>query len=238
MSLNTNNIEELREAYKKLNDEYNEYKIESDDICKEYESTIQILTDSLESLKSQNNNLLKENKTYKDNNNELNEELNKLKLKNKDKMNDIELLNKKMDKLNNEYAKINENKTILKNKMVDLENDNEKYLEKIRQYEFEIEDLKGKLDETMEDLITTQTENNDVLKRNKLLLSNEKKENQLKKSDSNPLDDDISGFRINRAYTVVIKNNFDSIIENMRNRKNEIIKFKQSIQKEISHYFF
>ena len=49
MSLNTNNIEELREAYKKLNDEYNEYKIESDDICKEYESTIQILTESIES---------------------------------------------------------------------------------------------------------------------------------------------------------------------------------------------
>ena len=37
MSLNMDNIEELREAYKKLNDEYNEYKIESDDICKEYE---------------------------------------------------------------------------------------------------------------------------------------------------------------------------------------------------------
>ena len=44
MSLNTNNIEELREAYKSLNDEYNEYKIECDDICKEYESTIQILS--------------------------------------------------------------------------------------------------------------------------------------------------------------------------------------------------
>ena len=102
MSLNTNNIEELREAYKSLNDEYNEYKIECDDICKEYESTIQILSESLESLKNQNNNLVKENKSYKDNNNELNEEINKLKLKNKDKMNDIELLNKKIDKLNNE----------------------------------------------------------------------------------------------------------------------------------------
>ena len=46
--------------------------------------------------------MVKENKSYKDNNNELNEEINKLKLKNKDKMNDIELLNKKIDKLNNE----------------------------------------------------------------------------------------------------------------------------------------
>ena len=50
-------------------------------------------------------------------------------------MNDIELLNKEMNKLHNEYSEIKENKNILKNKMIDLENDNEKHLEKIRQYE-------------------------------------------------------------------------------------------------------
>ena len=81
--------------------------------------------------------------------------------------------------------------------------------------------------------------NNEVLKKNKLLLSNEKKnENQLNKNQFNPFDDDISNFKINRANTVCIKNNFDSIIKNMRNRKEEIIKFKQNIKKEISHYFF
>ena len=158
MDFNSNNIDELKEAYKKLLNDYNEYKTESDDICKEYESTIQVLTESLETLKLQNYNFNKENKILKENNKDLTEELNKVKLKNKDKMNDIELLNKEMDKLHNEYSEIKENKNILKNKMIDLENDNEKYLEKIRQYEFEIEDLKGKLEETMEDLITTQTE--------------------------------------------------------------------------------
>ena len=78
---NTNNIEELRILYNKLSDEYNEYKLESDDICKEYESTIQILTDSLDSLKLQNTNLSNENKIYKENNKQLIEELNSIKIK-------------------------------------------------------------------------------------------------------------------------------------------------------------
>ena len=137
MDFNSNNIDELKEAYKKLLNDYNEYKTESDDICKEYESTIQVLTESLETLKLQNYNFNKENKILKENNKDLTEELNKVKLKNKDKMNDIELLNKEMDKLHNEYSEIKENKNILKNKLIDLENDNEKHLEKIRQYEFE-----------------------------------------------------------------------------------------------------
>ena len=130
-------------------------------------------------------------------------------------------------------------------------------LKKNREYEFEIEDLKGKLEETMEDLITTQTEfeeyknkskeeiqrykekledeknNNDVLEKIKLLLSNEKKkENQLNKNQFNPFDDDISSFKINRANTVCIKNNFDSIIKNKRNIKKENIKFKLNIKKK------
>ena len=172
-------------------------------------------------------------------------------------MNDIELLNKEMDKLHNEYSEIKENKNILKNKMIDLENDNEKYLEKIRQYEFEIEDLKGKLEETMEDLITTQTEfeeyknkseeeiqrykekledeknNNDVLKKNKI-------NNEVKKDDfdNNCYDDNNPKNRINRAYSVIIKNSFDNIINRMKKRKEEIIKFKESIQKEITQIFF
>ena len=257
MDFNSNNIDELKEAYKKLLNDYNEYKTESDDICKEYESTIQVLTESLETLKLQNYNFNKENKILKENNKDLTEELNKVKLKNKDKMNDIELLNKEIDKLHNEYSEIKENKNILKNKMIDLENDNEKYLEKIRQYEFEIEDLKGKLEEKMEDLITTQTEfeeyknkseeeiqrykekledeknNNDVLKKNKI-------NNEVKKDDfdNNCYDDNNPKNRINRAYSVIIKNSFDNIINRMKKRKEEIIKFKQSIQKEITQFFF
>ena len=118
MDFNSNNIDELKEAYKKLLNDYNEYKTESDDICKEYESTIQILTESLDSLKIQNANLIKENKGYGEKIKELSEELKNVRIKNKDKMNDIELLNKQMDKLQSQYTEIKENKTMLKNKMV------------------------------------------------------------------------------------------------------------------------
>lgn len=248
---NTNNIEELRILYNKLSDEYNEYKLESDDICKEYESTIQILTDSLDSLKLQNTNLSNENKIYKENNKQLIEELNSIKIKNKDKMNDIELLNNKLDKLCKEYNKIKESKTLLNSKMIDLENDNEKYIGKIRQYESQIEDLKLKLEETMEDLITKQIEfdeykknseeiiqrykqnlndeinNNDVIKKNLILKLNEDKneKNEEKK-------------RLHRAYSLIIPHNFNFIIQKMRSRKEEIIKFKNNIQKEITQFFF
>ena len=141
--------------------------------------------------------------------------------------------------------------------MVNLENDNEKYIEKIREYEYKIEDLKGKLENSMEDLITLQTEyeeyknkseeiieklkkkledeknNNDVLKKNKI--NNEDKKDDF---DNNCYDDNNPKNRINRAYSVIIKNSFDNIINRMKKRKEEIIKFKQSIQKEITQFFF
>ena len=255
---NTNNIEELRILYNKLSDEYNEYKLESDDICKEYESTIQILTDSLDSLKLQNTNLSNENKIYKENNKQLIEELNSIKIKNKDKMNDIELLNNKLDKLCKEYNKIKESKTLLNSKMIDLENDNEKYIEKIREYEYQIEDLKGKLEDTMEDLITLQTEydeyknkSEEIIQRFKEKLEDEKNNNNvLKKNNIKHIEkkveeiDEINNdgvqpkYRINRAHSLIIKNNFEHIIKNMRKRKEEIIKFKQNIQKEITQFLF
>ncbi len=211
----------------------------------------------MDSLKIQNGNLIKENKVCGEKIKELSEELKNVRIKNKDKMNDIELLNKQMDKLQSQYTEIKENKTMLKNKMVNLENDNEKYIEKIREYEYQIEDLKGKLEETMEDLITTQTEfeeyknkseeeiqrykekledeknNNDVLKKNKI-------NNEVKKDDfdNNCYDDNNPKNRMNRAYSVIIKNSFDNIINRMKKRKEEIIKFKESIQKEITQIFF
>ena len=248
---NTNNIEELRNLYNKLSEEYNEYKSESDEICKEYESTIQILSDSLDTLKLQNTNLSNENKIYKENNQQLIEELNSFKIKNKDKMNDIELLNNKLEKIRKEYDEMKEFKTLVKSKMVILENDNEKYIEKIRQYESQIEDLKLKLEETMEDLITKQIEfdeyknnseeiiqrykqnlndeinNNEIIKKNLLLKFNEDKseKNEVKK-------------RFHRAYSLIIPHNFNLIIQNMRSRKEEIIKFKDNIQKEIRQFFF
>ena len=120
MALSTNNIDELRKLYIKLQDEYNEYKSESDDICKEYESTIQILTESLDSLKIQNGNLIKENKVCGEKIKELSEELKNVRIKNKDKMNDIELLNNKLDKIRKEYDEMKAFKTLVKSKMVIL----------------------------------------------------------------------------------------------------------------------
>ena len=258
MALSTNNIDELRKLYIKLQDEYNEYKSESDDICKEYESTIQILIESLDSLKIQNANLIKENKVCGEKIKELSEELKNVRIKNKDKMNDIELLNKQMDKLQSQYSEIKENKTMLKNKMVNLENDNEKYIEKIREYEYQIEDLKGKLENSMEDLITLQTEyeeyknkseeniqrfkekledeknNNNVLKKNNIKY-NEKKVEENEEINNDEIKPKC---RMNRAHSLIIKNNFEHIIKNMRKRKEEIIKFKQNLQKEITQFLF
>ena len=48
--------------------------------------------------------------------------------------------------------------TTLKSKVVTLETDNDHYLNKIHQYEEEVSDLKNNLENTLENLITTQNE--------------------------------------------------------------------------------
>ena len=44
--------------------------------------------------------------------------------------------------------------------------------------------------------------------------------------------------RLHRAYSLIIPHNFNFIIQKMRSRKEEIIKFKNNIQKEITQFFF
>ena len=85
-------------------------------------------------------------------------ELEKSRQKNRDKIKDIEVLNNKIDQLQSQFKSINKKETTLKSKVVTLETDNDHYLNKIHQYEEEVTDLKERLENTMENLITTQND--------------------------------------------------------------------------------
>ena len=85
-------------------------------------------------------------------------ELEKAREKNRDKIKDIEILNNKIDELQSQFKSINKKETTLKSKVVTLETDNDHYLNKIHQYEEEVADLKDNLENTMENLITTQND--------------------------------------------------------------------------------
>lgn len=129
-----NNFETL---YKNLKSEYDQALLDNDEICKEYESTIELLKETL---------------------NKSNIEKEKLQSKNKEKMLDIQDLTKKNDKLNEDIKKIKEEKKLNDSKIVFLENDNEHYQSKIRQYEAIVDDLNSQLESTLEENITLQTE--------------------------------------------------------------------------------
>ena len=85
-------------------------------------------------------------------------ELEKSHQKKRDKIKDIEILNNKIDELQSQFKTINKKETTLKSKVVTLETDNDHYLNKIHQYEEEVTDLKERLENTMENLITTQND--------------------------------------------------------------------------------
>ena len=128
------NFEEL---YNSLKSEYDQALIENDEICKEYESTIELLKDTLKKT-----NIEKE----------------KLQIKNKEKLDDIQDLTKLNDKLNEDIKKAKEEKKLKESKIVFLENDNEHYQSKIRQFEAIVDDLNAQLESTLEENITLQTE--------------------------------------------------------------------------------
>ena len=92
---------------------------------------------------------------------------------------------------------------------------------------------KKKFKDIYKEKLEDEKNNNDVLKKNKI-------NNEVKKDDfdNNCNDDNNPKNRMNRAYSVIIKNSFDNIINRMKKRKEEIIKFKESIQKEITQIFF
>ena len=142
------NFEQL---YYNLKDEYSQMQKDNNEIYKEYESTIQMLTDSIKELQKQRSSMTKKIS-------EIEKEKDNLQRKNNDKIIDIQDLNKQNEKLNEEINKIKEDKKIKDTKIIVLENDTEHFQKLIRQNEAIIDELNIKLEEALEDNITIQTE--------------------------------------------------------------------------------
>ena len=148
----------IKNVLNQLMTEYADYRIECDEICKEYEETIQLLTDSVEKYKVEITRLNNEKEKMKKDQEKLTKELEKSREKNKDKIKEIEILNNKLDELQSQFNSFISKDSTLKSKVVTLETDNDHYLNKIHQYEEEVSDLKNNLENTIESLITTQNE--------------------------------------------------------------------------------
>ena len=149
------NFEEL---YKKLKEEFEQSKKDNDEICKEYEATIEMLSDSVESFKKEKSSLEQKISKYEQDFKSIKKEKESLLNKNKDKITDIQNLNKQNDRLSNEVKKLKEEKALFDTKIVSLENDNEHFQNKIREYEALTEDLENQLESALEENITLQTE--------------------------------------------------------------------------------
>jgi len=144
----TQNYEKL---YYNLKDEFDQMQNDNNEIFKEYESTIQMLTESITQLQNQRNIMnIKLSQIEK--------ERQSLKNRNFDKIIDIQDLSKMNEKLNQEIKIIKEDRKVKDNKIVILENDTEHFQQLIRQNEAIIDELNIKLEEALEDNITIQTE--------------------------------------------------------------------------------
>lgn len=149
---------DYEKEYNSLKEEFEQSKIDNDEICKEYESTIDIMTEANKKLEENISKLEKEKKLLEDNISKLEKEKENLISKNKDKITDIQDLNKQIEKLKTENKKIKEEKNITKEKIITLENDNDHYQNQIRQNEALIEDLNNQYESVLEENITLQTE--------------------------------------------------------------------------------
>ena len=149
------NFEEL---YNKLKEEYELSKKDNDEICKEYEATIDMLSESVESFKKEKASLEQKISKYDQEFKTIKKEKESLFDKNKEKNSDIQNLNKQNDRLSNEVKRLNEEKALFDSKIVSLENDNEHFQNKIREYEALAEDLENQLESALEENITLQTE--------------------------------------------------------------------------------
>ena len=149
------NFEEL---YNKLKQEFDLFKKDNDEICKEYEATIDMLSESVESFKKEKTSLEQKLTKYDQDIKSIKKEKESLLNKNKDKISDIQNLNKQNDRLSNEVKRLKEEKTLFDSKIVSLENDNEHFQNKIREYEALTEDLENQLESALEENITLQTE--------------------------------------------------------------------------------
>ena len=148
----------FEEMYNKLKEDFENNKQENEEICKEYESTIQLLSESAEDFKKQKEELEQKIKSYENEKNSMKKEKETLINKNKDKMVDIQNLNKQNDRLSLEVKRLQEEKALFDSKIVSLENDNEHFQNKLRENEAVIEDLENQLENALEENITLQTE--------------------------------------------------------------------------------
>ena len=146
-----NNKQNFEQLYYNLKDEYSQMQKDNNEIFKEYESTIQMLTDSIKELQNQRSAMTKKLS-------EIEKEKEKLQNKNRDKIIDIQDLNKQNEKLSQEIRNIKEEKKIKDTKIIILENDTEHFQKLIRQNEAIIDELNIKLEEALEENITIQTE--------------------------------------------------------------------------------
>ena len=144
--------------YNNLKIECEQIKKDNDEICNEYESTIQMLSDSINAFKQEKvalqskiTNLEKEIKKYE-------KEKESLSSKNKDKITDIQNLNKANEKLKEDMKKILDEEHLSKSKIISLENANDHYQNKLRQNEALLQDLTSQLESALEENITLQTE--------------------------------------------------------------------------------
>ena len=198
----------LKEALNKLTIEYNDYRNECDEIFKEYEETIQLLSDSLNNIKIENSKYNKEKEEIKKDNERINKELEKSRGKNKEKIRELEILTNKYEQLQSQFKSINKKETSLKSKLVTLETDNDHYINKIHQYEEEVTDLKESLENYIENLITVQTDFDDY--KNKKEEEIERLKKQLQEEKSN-------------VRVLMLKNKNDNNV-NKTNEYNETLK--------------
>ena len=150
--------EDYEKKYKDLKQEYDQSQLDNDELCKEYESTIKMLTDSLESIKTEKINLENQISLLEQDQKNLEKEKESLVSRNKEKISDMQNLNKQIEKLKSENKKMKDDKNLVKERIISLEKDNDHYQNQIRQDKALIDDLKDQLEFTLEENITLQTE--------------------------------------------------------------------------------
>ena len=151
----TKNYEDL---YNKLKLEYESSKKDNDEICKEYESTIEMLSDSIKEIKKEKEILLQKLSKQEQEQKNLKKEKDSLMNKNKDKIIDIQNLHKQNDRLSEEIQILKVEKNLFDSKIVSLENLIEHLQNKIREFEVLSDDLENQLESALEENITLQTE--------------------------------------------------------------------------------
>ena len=188
--------------YNDLKAECEQIKKDNDEICNEYESTIQMLSDSINEFKKEKETLLSKINSLENDIQKNEKEKETLVNRNKDKILDIQDLNKANEKLKEEMkAMLNETR-LAKTKLISLENTNDHYENKLRQNEALIEDLTSQLESALEENITLQTEFEIYKQKNEEALI--RKEQEIK-----DLQNDIS----NKEKTIIRINENNAIKE-------------------------